>query len=63
MTARELGFLSVPRREFVANAIEQLHVALLRVLLQGSDKGPRHGASGLRSNRSIGTRVMVSSSP
>lgn len=47
VTARQLRPLLVTRRELVPNAVEQLHVALLRVLLQSRDEGPRHGTSRL----------------
>lgn len=40
MAARELGFLGVACGQFVADAVEELDVALLRVFLEGRDKGP-----------------------
>lgn len=40
MTARELRFLTVACCQFVADAVEELDVALLRVLLEGRDEGP-----------------------
>ena len=40
--------------ELVTNAVQQLNVALLRILLQRGNEGPRHGTSCLRSNRGIG---------
>lgn len=40
MTAAKLRFLSVFRCELVADTVEQLDVALLRVLLHSSDEGP-----------------------
>jgi len=56
MTAAKLRLLCVACLQLVADAIEKLNIALLRILFEGSDKGPRHGASGLRSNGCIGTR-------
>lgn len=40
VAARELGPLAVFAGELVADAIEELDVALLRVLLQGGDESP-----------------------
>jgi hypothetical protein len=40
MTTAELWLLGVLSGKLVSNAIQQLDVALLRVLLQGSDEGP-----------------------
>lgn len=45
--------MGVARGQLVPNAVEQLHVALLRVLSEGRDEGPGHGAGGLRRNRGI----------
>ena len=56
MATGELRLLGISRLQFVADAVEQLDVALLRVLLERRDEGPRHGARGLRSDRSVGTR-------
>ena len=47
MAAAQLRFLAVLCGQFVTDAVEQLHVALLRVLLHDGDERPRHGASGL----------------
>ena len=54
MTARQLRLLGVLGLEDLPDAVEQLHVALLGVLLQGGDESPRHGTGSLRSNRGIG---------
>ena len=59
MTTRQLRLLGVARLQLVANAVKQLHVALLRVLLERSDKGPRHCASGLGSNCGIGPSKVL----
>jgi hypothetical protein len=40
MTAAQLRLLSVLGGELITNAVEQLDVALLRVLLHGGDEGP-----------------------
>jgi hypothetical protein len=60
VAARELWFLRISRGQFVADAVQKSDVALLRVLLEGGDESPRHGARGLRSNggvRSVMTQV------
>lgn len=44
MATAQLRLLRVFTLEFVTNAVKQLHVALLRVLLECGDEGPRHGA-------------------
>lgn len=50
----ELRLLCVFCSQFVSDAVEQLNVALLRVLLESRNERPRHGASGLRSDSSVG---------
>lgn len=55
VTARELWLLGILLLELVADRVEQLDVALVRVLLEGLDKGPGHGTGGLRSNGCVGT--------
>lgn len=50
MTAAQLRLLRVPALQLITNIVEQGHVALLRVLLEGSDEGPRHGAGSLSSD-------------
>ena len=40
MAAAQLGLLAVLCSKFVSDTIEQLDVALLRVLLHSCDKGP-----------------------
>lgn len=44
VTAAQLRLLVVLALELVADAVEQLHVALLRVLAQRRHEGVRHGA-------------------
>lgn len=53
MATRQLWLLGVPRLQLIADAVEKLHVALLWVLLESRDKGPRHGSGGLGSDCSI----------
>lgn len=67
MATAQLWLLRVLALQVVANAVEQLDVTLLRVLLERVDKGPRHGSSSLASdigvlpvheNRSAGVLPM-----
>ena len=60
MTARKLRLLGILSLEHVADAVEQLDVALLGVRLNGRDEGPGHGAGRLRRNGRIGSGVFVS---
>ena len=55
MTATQLRFLRVLGLELIADGIEQLHVALLRVFLQGGDESPGHGACGLAGDTCVGS--------
>jgi hypothetical protein len=55
VTARQLGLLCVLCLQHVADAVEQLDVALFGVLADGFDKGPGHGACGLGSDGRIGS--------
>jgi len=54
MAAAELRFLVVFSLELGADAVEKLNIALLRVLLESVDEGPRHGARGLAGNGCVG---------
>ena len=47
MTAAQLRLLVVFAFQLVANAVEQLYVALLRVLLERRHEGVRHGTCGI----------------
>ena len=47
MTAAELRLLRVPALQLVADGVEKLDIALLRVFLERGDEGPGHGACGL----------------
>jgi hypothetical protein len=53
----QLRLLGILGGELVTDAVEQLDVALLGVLLHGVYKGPGHSSSGLRGNRSIGSVI------
>lgn len=55
MAAAQLRLLLVFPFELFADAVEQLHVALLRVLFQRRDERVRHGARSLATNLSVGT--------
>lgn len=55
MAARELGLLGVAGLQLVADAVEQLHIALLRVLFERRDKGPGHGARSLGGDGRVGS--------
>lgn len=50
MAAAQLRLLCILALELVANAVQQLHVALLGILLQGSDKCPGHSPGSLASD-------------
>ena len=45
VAARQLRLLGIFCLKNIANAIEQLDVALLWILLDSGDEGPGHGAS------------------
>lgn len=53
MAARQLRLLGILGLEDVADAVEELDVALLGVRLDRRDEGPRHGAGGLGVDGSI----------
>lgn len=61
VTARELRLLRISGSQFVTNTVEKLYVALLGFLLEGGDKGPRHGTGSLRRDSSIRPRACQSS--
>ena len=54
MAAGELRLLRVFGSELVTDAVQQLDVALLGVLLHSGDEGPGHGAGSLCGNSCIG---------
>jgi hypothetical protein len=58
MTAAQLRLLLILALELFANAVEQLDVALIRVLAQTRDEGPGHGARGFAANRRVGTVTL-----
>lgn len=53
MAAAQLRLLCVLALELVADAIQELDVTLLRVLLQGSDKRPGHSPGSLPTNSCV----------
>ena len=53
MAAAQLWLLRVLGLKFFANTVQQHHVALLRVLLESADEGPRHSARGLTGDLGI----------
>lgn len=55
MTAAQLRLLRILRRQLVTNAVEQLDIALLWVLLHSRYEGPRHGSCGLCGDSSVGS--------
>ena len=59
MTARQLRLLRVLGLEDIANAVEKLDVALLRVLLDSRDESPRHGSGGLSVNCCVGAWLLL----
>jgi hypothetical protein len=54
MAAAQLRLLLVLALELVTNAVEQLDVALVGVLAERRDEGPRHGARSFATNRCVG---------
>jgi len=54
MAAAELRFLGIFGSELVADAVEQLDVTLLRVLLHSSDESPGHSSCSLRGDSCVG---------
>lgn len=59
MATAQLRFLIVFSSQFVSYAVQQLHIALLRVLLQRSEERPGHSAGGRSVLTCIGTRLVV----
>lgn len=57
MAAAQLRFLCILALELFADTVQQLDVALLRILLQGSDKRPGHSPSSLASDICVLTVV------
>jgi hypothetical protein len=54
MAARQLRFLGVLCLQHVTDAVQQLDVALMWVLLQSRDERPGHGARGFGSDGRVG---------
>lgn len=59
MTAAQLRLLLVLALELVADAIEQLDVALVWVLAERGDEGPRHGAGSLTADTGISPNHLL----
>lgn len=59
MAATQLRLLAIFGRKLITNTIEQLNIALLRVLAKSSNESPRHSTSSLASNLSILTSLIV----
>ena len=59
MAAAQLRLLSILRSELLANAVEQLHVALLRILLERGDERPGHSAGSLAGDVGVLRRLRV----
>lgn len=62
MAAAQLRLLLVLALELVSDAVEQLHVALVRVLLETGNEGPGHGARGFAADGSVGPAIVVNKS-
>ena len=60
MAAGKLRLLRVFGGELVSDVVEQLDVALLRILLHGRDESPGHGACGLSGDSGISPMIYVS---
>lgn len=58
MAAAQLWLLGVFGLELVSDAVQQGDIALLWILLQRGDEGPRHGARGLTSYRCVLSTVQ-----
>lgn len=54
MTARKLRLLRVLGLQDITNTVEKLNVALLRILLDSRDEGPRHGSGSLSVDCCVG---------
>lgn len=64
MTAAQLRLLLILALELIANTIQQLHIALLRVLLERRDESPRHGTRRLASDiRILGGLGILAAGP
>lgn len=63
MTATQLRLLTVLALQLITNAVQQLHIALIRILLKRVDESPRHGASRLAGDVCIGPMPIVSKYP
>lgn len=63
MRTTKLRFLVVLSLQLLTDTIEQLHIALLRVLFERRDEGVGHGARRLAGDGGIGSIFPVSTYP
>lgn len=63
MTTAQLRLLRVFCLQLGADAVQELDIALLRILLQCGDKGPGHGARGLAGDLSVLAVELLKSVP
>lgn len=59
MTTAQLRLLRILGLQLIPNAIKQLHIALLRILLHRRNKRPAHRPRRLRRNRRIRTGLII----
>ena len=59
MTATQLRLLRVLGRQFISDAVQQLYIALMRVLLERRHKSPAHGARRLARNIGVLRRLLI----
>lgn len=59
MTTAQLRLLRILALQLIPDTIQQLHIALLRVLLQRCDKRPRHGTRRLPRNLRVLARLRI----
>jgi len=59
MATAQLRLLLVLALKLISDAVEQLHVALIGVLLQASNEGPGHGTRGFAADGSVGPTIVV----
>ena len=59
MTAAQLRFLRIFLLQILPDGIKQLHITLLRILLEGRDERPTHRPRRLAANIRIGTSLRI----
>jgi len=60
MTAAQLRLLLVFAFQLLSDAVEQLYVALVWILLQAGNESPRHGSRSLTSDIRVGSVPQIS---